>query len=75
MNLGFTSNEDLIRLHMPSLNNAIIIEEEVEEDEELIDLKFIINNKPDTETVREFMRFQLQSIKNEEDEIFLRDIL
>jgi len=48
-----------------------IIFENSEDDEEVIDLRFIINNKPKTRIVREYMKTQLLAIQNEEDEIFL----
>ncbi len=79
-----TNNEDLLRLYMredlpvakdfqligPQSGLTQIIEDE---EEELIDLKFIIENKPDTDTVREYMRFQLQAIEQEEDNEFLNN--
>jgi hypothetical protein len=39
-------------------------------EDEVIDLQYIIKNKPPTNKVREFMRANLESIKSEEQELF-----
>lgn len=42
----------------------------VNQNEEIIDLKYIIENKPPTKEVREFMRVNLASIISDEDSLF-----
>ena len=41
-----------------------------ETSEEVIDVDYIIENKPYVETVRDFMRANICSIINEDDEMF-----
>jgi len=42
----------------------------LEEANEVVDLKYIIENKPKAKIVREYLKAQLASIKSEEDMIF-----
>lgn len=49
---------------------AIPIVPDDDDDEEVVDLKYIIKNKPKTKIVREFMRYNLCQIKSEEDVLF-----
>jgi len=56
-------SREIQRSNMPTTLDDI-------DDEEVIDLEYIISEKPKPKIVREFMRENLASIKSEEDLLF-----
>lgn len=51
-------------------NEEVTINDVIVDDEEIVDLQYIVKNKPKTKIVREFMKYNLSLIKSEEDKIF-----
>lgn len=59
-----------------SFNKFILAQDYLEssssESSEEINLAYIIENKPDVDIVRDFMRFQIDSIIDPDEELFLK---
>lgn len=52
------------------INNYLCSSEESSSDSETINVDYIIREKPDVETVRDFMRYNICNIVNEDDMMF-----